>query len=285
MREKHYISSRLSALYASIIPVMLIYLYFPVLRGLAADWMVNDNYSHGWFIPLISGAMIYRSRRTLRKIRPQPCNPGFFVLAAGLLLYVIAKTGNEFFGQRISLLVVLVGLILFLLGWEFFRRLLVPLLYLLFMIPLPAILWNRIAFPLQLFSSWLTEQVVSLLGITMLRQGNMLVLPDITLEVAAACSGLRSLNTMFALAGALAFFSAMTPLKKWLLFFSAAPIAILANIIRLTMTVLLATWYGTETAHGFQHEFSGLLVFIMGLGMLYGVQKQLEKHQLTENGG
>ena len=253
------------------------WLYYPYLSTLVHAWEVDDNYSHGFFIPLVSLAMVYSLRKDLAKLRMRPALFGIVIVAAGLGMLVVAKVGSELFLQRFSLIIVLLGMVHFLYGTSHFKKLLLPVLYLIFMIPLPAIIWNKIAFPMQLFGSYLTEQVIYSLGIPVFREGNILHLAETTLEVVAACSGLRSLVTMFALAGAFAFFSSLKPSRKWMLFFSAGPIAILANIIRLTLTALLASKYGSEVANGFLHEFSGLLIFALGLFMLVTVNNLLSR--------
>jgi exosortase len=260
-----------------VILTALLCLYLPFLKKLVADWGTNDDYSHGYFIPFLSGYFIYSLRDELRKITVKPSNAGLFVLLAGLGQLIIAKIGSEYFLQRTSLIIVLLGLVLFFLGRQYFKKLFIPLGYLIFMVPLPAIVWNKIAFPMQLFASYLTEKVVSLLGIPVYREGNVMHLAQTTLEVVAACSGLRSLVTMFALSGALAFVSALPMKKKCILFLSAAPIAIFANITRLTVTALLATKYGSDAAQGFLHEFSGIVVFLLGLGLLISMNWILGK--------
>jgi exosortase len=260
-----------------VILTALLCLYLPFLKKLIADWGTNDDYSHGYFIPFLSAYFIYSLRDELKKITVKPSNIGLFVLLAGLGQLIIAKIGSEYFLQRTSLIIVLLGLVLFFLGRQYFKKLFFPLGYLIFMVPLPAIVWNKIAFPMQLFASYLTEKVVSLLGIPVYREGNIMHLAQTTLEVVAACSGLRSLVTMFALSGALAFLSALPSKKKWILFLSAAPIAIFANITRLTVTALLATKYGSDAAQGFLHEFSGIVVFLLGLGLLMAVNWMLNQ--------
>ncbi len=258
-------------LYLSVVLVSLLFLYLPVLQGLVDDWNKNDNYSHGFFIPFISIYMIWCMRNKLKEMPACPASWGFIVIGIGLLQLILGYMGSEFFLKRTSMIVVLSGVIIFLLGVEYFKVLLVPVFYLFFMIPLPAIIWNKIAFPLQLFSSYLTEHVVKLFGMTILRQGNILYLPTTTLEVVDACSGLRSLLTMFALSAFLAWQARIGYLRKWLLFFSAVPIAIVANTIRLSGTAALASFYGGEVAQGFLHEFSGLVTFGLGTVMLIGV--------------
>lgn len=277
MRGKANVWQSNSNILGGVVLGVVLFLYYPVLKALVANWGTNDDYSHGYFIPFLSAYFIYSLRRSLSKIEIKPNNFGLFFIIMGLAQLVIAKTGSELFLQRTSLIPVILGLVLFLLGWEFLKKLLFPICYLIFMIPLPAIIWNKIAFPMQLFSSAITEQVVHLMGIPIFREGNVLHLSETTLEVVAACSGLRSLMTMFALSSALAFMSPLSLLGKSLQFISAAPIAVVANIIRLLSTALLASIYGSEVAHGFLHDFSGIVVFCLGLGMLIGLNSMLSK--------
>jgi len=259
--------------YLLLILAALVGLYYPVLVALAHDWSTNDNYSHGFFIPLISGYMIFTMRMELENISLRPANWGLLLLLAGLAQLYIAKVGSEFFLQRTSLILVLLGITLFLLGKAMTRKLLLPMGYLIFMVPLPAIVWNKIAFPMQLYSSAITEKVIQMVGIPVFREGNVLHLAQTTLEVVDACSGLRSLTTMFALSAALAWFSTFVTWKKWALFLVAAPIAIFANIVRLTGTAGLASFYGEKVAQGFLHEFSGLFTFVFGLLLLVLMHK------------
>ena len=264
-------------LMTGVILLALLWLYLPFLKTLFAEWGTNDDYSHGYFIPFLSVYFIYAIRDQLKNIKIEPNNTGLVILLLGLGQLILGKIGSEFFTQRTSLIIVLLGLILFFLGWEYLKKLFIPIGYLIFMVPLPAIIWNKIAFPMQLFSSFLTEQIVSFLGIPIYREGNVIHLAQTTLEVVAACSGLRSLVTMFALSAALAFLSPLSGKKKLILFLAAAPIAIFANIVRLTATALMATKIGAEAAQGFLHEFSGIVVFLLGLSLLISVNWLLGK--------
>ena len=255
--------------------VAIVSLYFPVLTKLVEDWGSNDNYSHGFFVPFISAYMIFSIRNKIKGNPVAPANLGIVVLLLGLGQFYLASVGSELFLQRTSLIIVLIGGSLFLFGLQITWVIFLPLVYLIFMVPLPAIIWNKIAFPMQLFSSQMTEYVVRLAGIPIFREGNVLHLASTSLEVVDACSGLRSLNTMFALSIAFAWFSELSRVGKWLLFFSAAPIAITANMIRLTLTAFLAAHYGEKAAQGFLHEFSGMFTFILGLILLICVQRLL----------
>jgi len=254
---------------------LFLLLYYPVITKMVSDWGIDDNYSHGYLIPAIAGYMIWIIRKDLKKIEPTPSNLGLILLIPGLCQLLIARVGSEYFLQRTSMILVLFGLSLFLMGKNFTKKTAFPVLYLFFMIPIPAIIWDKIAFPMKLFASYLAVKVIGLIGIPIFREGNILHLANTTLEVADACSGLRSLTSLLALSAALVFFTEHSRFKKWLLFLSAVPIAILTNIIRLTVTAGLASRYGEKVAQGFLHEFSGWLIFLLGLAMLMGVNALL----------
>lgn len=261
----------------SVVLLALAGLYYQVLVQLAETWAVNDNFSHGYFIPLVSLYMIFSLREKLQKEAVRPSNWGLLILLGGLALLVLATVASLNFMQQTSLLIVLWGLMLYFFGHRCAALLFVPIAYLIFMIPVPAILWNKIAFPMQLYSSALTEQIIQLLGVTVYREGNVLHLVETSLEVVDACSGLRSLTTMFALSAALAWFAHYSTWRKWLVFLSAVPIAIFVNMVRLTATALLASRYGEKVAQGFLHEFSGMLVFILGLVLLLAINMLMSK--------
>ncbi|MFW5906500.1 MAG: exosortase/archaeosortase family protein [Desulfobia sp.] len=243
-------------------------LYYPVFLKLIQDWEVDPNYSHGYFIPLIAAYMIWLKKDELKQIDYRGTNWGLILVIPGLLQFFLAWVGSEYFLQGISLIVVLLGSVIYLWGGKAGHVLLVPILYLIFMIPLPAIIWNQLSFPLALTASKAATWVAGAMGLSILREGNVLTMPNITLQVAEACSGLRSLTTLLALSALLAYISSLKNWKKWVLFLAAVPVAVLGNIFRLTTTALLANRYGSHMAEGFIHEFSGMVVFIVGLIML-----------------
>jgi exosortase len=244
-------------------------LYYPFILKLVQDWETNDNYTHGYMVPFVSAFMIWSMRGELKAIPTKPSNWGLAILAVGLLQLFVANIGSEFFLQRTSIIIVIYGISMFLFGGRVTRSIWLAIAYLIFMIPLPAIIWNRIAFPMQLFASAVTEHAVGLFGIPIFREGNVLHLAQTTLEVVDACSGLRSLVTMVALGAAFAFLINQDPWKKWVFVLAAFPIAIIVNIVRLMATAVLANRYGSEVAQGFQHDFSGILVFSAGIVLLF----------------
>lgn len=246
-------------------------LYYPICTDMFIDWGADEEYSHGYLIPVVAGYMIWTLRKDLKQIEPAPSNLGLILIFLGLCQAVAARVGSELFLQRTSMIVVAFGISLFLMGAKFTKQISFPLAYLLLMIPIPAIIWNKFAFPMKLFASYVTAHIIQAIGIPILREGNILNLGDITLEVADACSGLRYLTSLFALSAALVFLTTNTRVKKWLLFFSAVPIAILANVLRLTITAVLASQYGQKAIEGFLHDFCGWLVFLVAIAMLLGV--------------
>jgi len=255
-----------------VIIALLVFIYYNTFAMLVIDWGINPDYSHGYLIPFIS---IYMMWHALMERHPTVYLSSMWELLpflAGVALQVVALVGAEHFLQGVSLVVVLWGLSLFLGGKEVARCLAVPVGYLIFMIPLPSIIWNKISLLLKLQASNITSFLLSTYGsIPFMQEGNIFHLTSGALEVADACSGLRSLISMLALGVLIAFISRYTLWKKWVLVIAAFPIAIIANIIRLVLLVFLADRYGISIAESFMHTLSGILVFVIGLIMLFGV--------------
>lgn len=261
-----------TAVKISLLAVFFLTLYFPVLKKMFVDWGIDPNYSHGYLVPFIAVYMLWSRRQRLAALEVKPSNWGLLLVGIGLVQLVLSWVGSEYFLQGTSIIITLLGCVLYLYGWKISWQTAIPILYLIFMVPLPAIIWNQIAFPLKLYASSAAARLINALGYTVLREGNILTLPNITLEVADACSGLRSLTSLLALSALLAYLAENSGLlKKMIIFLSAVPIAIVCNIFRLTATAVLARHFGTPVAEGFIHEFSGIVVFVLGLAMLAGV--------------
>ena len=249
------------------------FVYWRMLSSLVQQWASDDNYSHGFFVVPLALYFGWERRRALTTAAPRPSAGGAALIALSLALWLAGTFGAELFLTRVSLIGVIAGAIWFLWGREHLRILAFPILFLFLMIPLPAIIFNQIAFPLQLFASQVGEQVISAAGIPVLRDGNILRLPSRTLEVAEACSGIRSLVSLIMLAVVLGYFTERRTGRRILIALSAVPIAILANAARVAGTGIAAEWVSPKAADGFFHTFSGWLVFIVAFAGLMAVQQ------------
>ncbi len=262
-REARATSNRWSvgSIYAVVLATLGL-VYAPVLAGLVHDWETNPNYSHGFIIPFAVAFFVWQQRDRLRATPAKPSHWGLALAVAAEAQYLIGFLGAEYFLQRTSLLLLIAGAIVYLYGWRHLRMQLFSLALLFLAIPLPMIIFNAIAFPLQLLaSSWAAALLVRF-GIPVFREGNILVLPQRTLDVAEACSGIRSLFSLLALAMMVAYF---VPTRFWVklgLVASAVPLALAANAFRIAATGLIGRWFGPEYSEGFFHLFSGWLIFV-----------------------
>lgn len=247
----------------------VVWLYRDVVPGLVRQWASDGDYSHGFFVVPLAAFFAWERRDALRRAKPRPSALGLVLLAGSLACYIAGLLGSELFLTRISLVGVGAGLVLFIAGTAHVRILAFPLLFLLLMVPLPEILFSRITFPLQMVASQLGEVVIAASGIPVLREGNILNLPGRALEVAEACSGIRSLITLLMLAIVLGYFTERRTFLRIAIVIAAVPIAVLANAIRVAGTGLVSYWVSPAAADGFFHSFSGWIVFIVAfLGLL-----------------
>jgi exosortase A len=266
---KRLIPYRTTLLKSAILVACLVPLYFRVAQGLVYDWLNLADFSHGFLIPIVSLYFVYERRKELSALSPSTAWGGLGLIVLGILLLLLGNLATEYFTMRFSILVVLGGIILFLLGKEFYKTLLFPVVFLIFMIPIPSVLMDRITFPMQLFASKVAARSLYLIGIPVLREGNIIQLANTSLEVAEACSGIRSLISLLALSVVFAYLSQKTTLKRVLLVLSTFPIAIIANAARVTGTGILAHHYGDKVAQGFFHGFSGWILFVVAFICLF----------------
>ena len=251
--------------------------YAGILQHLYHDWMNDPNYSHGLLVPIISGYFIWQQREKLETLEIKPANSGLVLVVFALLVLFAGVAAQEYFSKRASLVFLLAGIVLFLLGWQWLRSLALPLGFLFFMIPLPYIVYDAMAFPLKLFVAKFSVVVLKLMGVVVWREGNIIMFPQTVLEVADACSGLRSLMSLLALGVALAVLSQKNKGAMVLLVALTIPIAIITNMIRVIGTGYLAQYYGAAAAEGFFHEFAGMGVFVLAMVMLFVCSGLLRK--------
>jgi exosortase len=279
----------------------IIFLYGSVLIKLGDQWWTDENYSHGLLIPFIIAYILWTEwDRFLDKARPL-ISLGAITIFIALLALWAGTAGAELYMQRMSLVLILVGITLYFFGFNGLRIAIVPLILLILSIPIPAIIFNKIAFPLQLFASKCAVAAMRLFDIPVLRQGNVIELMPLgaihtkKLEVVEACSGIRSLMTLITLAVVFAYFTHPSNTDKdgsgglfssiksygfWrssIIVLSAIPIAIFTNALRVSGTGVLSHYYGTEVADGFFHSFSGWVVYIVALLLLFAVNWILDR--------
>jgi exosortase len=255
--------------YFLLLGAVLAILYGPVLKALVSNWLEDPDYSHGFAVPVFAGFVLWRSRRYWTSLASKPSTLGLPLMLFGVALLIVGSLGAELFLSRVSLLVILTGIVLYLFGWKTLVGVAFPLAYLVLMIPLPTIVYNQVTFPLQLVASRLAASGLDLVQVPTLREGNVLVLPNDTLEVVEACSGIRSLMSLFALAIAYGYLAERRNWVRGALAALMLPIAVLSNGFRVFGAGVVTYLLGPKYAEGFLHTFSGWLIFMTALvGML-----------------
>ncbi len=248
----------------ALIIILLIGIYAPAFVNLTGRFLAADSYySHGFLVPVVSAYLIWRKRKRLKNALPaQSGKSGLPLLAAGLFLHFISTALKINFGSFISLPIVLAGLALYLFGKRVARELVFPLGFLIFMIPLPSVVIIAVSFKMKLLAAQLASWAVNMMGISAIRDGSTIHLPQDFLIVGDPCSGLRSLISLLALGAVFTQFISGSVLRKNILFLSAIPIALMSNVARIVLLLLATYVYGKNVAMGFFHDLTGMLVFV-----------------------
>jgi exosortase D (VPLPA-CTERM-specific) len=271
-----------------LIGLALAFPYATVFAKLGRDWWTDENYSHGLLVPVVIGYIIWIEFESLQNAVKNPSLwLGGGMIFVALLMLLAGTLGAELFVQRLSLVVMIGGIVIYFFGANLLRLLVVPFLLLVFAIPIPQIIFNKIAFPLQIWASQLAIWGIRIFEVPSVRKGNVIeILPQgatqiVALEVVEACSGIRSLMTLVTLGLVLWYFTREKNRFDWMrvviLMLAAVPIAILTNAGRVTSTGLLTYHYGKQAAEGFTHELSGWLVYLVALVLLLGLNFVLKK--------
>ncbi|HZS56824.1 MAG TPA: exosortase/archaeosortase family protein [Bryobacteraceae bacterium] len=246
---------------------LLILCYAPILYRMGYQWANDENMGHGFFVPLVAGFIIWQRRAKLASLPLKTNRWGLVLVVLAALQALIATLGAELFTARLAFVIAIVGVILYIGGTAWIRALAFPLLLLLFMIPIPAIIYAQLTLRLQILASELGEIMIGWMGIPVLRSGNTLQLPSQTLDIAEACSGIRSLLSLGFLSLVYAYFTDKRVWMRWALLIATIPIAIGANGIRVALTGLLSE-VNTKLAQGAFHETEGYIVFVVALAAL-----------------
>ena len=249
------------------VSILLVVCYASILTALVSQWSNDADMGHGFFVPVIAGFIAWQKRDQIADKVAKPNWWGLAIMAwAGFQLY-IATLGAELFLSRTSLVISIIGAVLLLGGTQYLRIFSFPLFLLFFMVPIPAVIYNQITFPLQILASRVAEKTIDLLQIPVIREGNVLILPQQTLNVVEACSGIRSLLTLTFLSLVYGYFFEKRSWVRVVLFLSTIPIAIVANAGRVAFTGVISQ-FKPELAEGWFHEAQGWVIFMIGLTIL-----------------
>lgn len=260
-----------------ILTVLVIAAYIPTFDWMIDRWSAKDTYySHGFLVPFISAFIVWLKRKELSKLTIKPLNSGWLLFISGLLIHAISVRFRVSFSSGYSLIVVLTGIILLFLGKDYLKKLLFPVSFLLFMIPMPSVLIASMSFRLKIFAAQVSTIVVNKIGIPAIREGSIIRTMHSTLMVEDPCSGIRSLVALIALGALAAYFSDISRPRKIVLFISSIPIAVATNIIRIASLSAVSEIYGEKYATGVFHDTMGILVFIFAFLGLMLVHKLLE---------
>jgi exosortase len=241
--------------------------HLPVLVRLVRQWSTDEDMGHGFLVPVVAAYIIWQKRQEWLSIVPAPSWWGLAVVVGAALQSYLANLGAELFLARTAFVFALIGAVLFLGGWAYLRALAFPLFLLFFMVPIPAVIYNQVTLPLQFLASRLAEGVLAMMGIPVLREGNILELPSQSLSVVEACSGIRSLLSLSFLSLVYGYFFDQRAWMRVVLFAATVPIAIAANAGRVTATGLLSE-IKPELAEGFFHTASGWVIFMVALAIM-----------------
>ena len=266
-------TARLISWHTATLILLAAWLYAPIILRLVRQWWSDPNFSHGFFVPVFSAFVLWQNRTRLREMQRKPSTWGLPIILVSLAMLVVGIFGAELFLSRVSLIVLISGLVIFFLGWAIFREVLFPLLFLVLMVPIPAIVFSQITLPLQILASKVAAWTLPVFGVPVLREGNIINLPSMPLEVAQACSGIRSLMSLLTLAIMYGYLMERRTWVRIVLALASVPIAVAANGLRIVGTGLVVQYWDPDKAEGFFHLFSGWLVFVVSLLMLFALHQ------------
>lgn len=291
-QREHASTRTLAAWQVVTLLAVTLWLYWSTLSRLLVQWRQDENFQHGWIVPLFSAFVIWQERKRLARIPPRASWLGLVLMVGAEALLITGQLGVELYTQRTSLLFLMAGGVILFAGWEFFRALLFPWAFLFLMIPIPTILFNHITFPLQILASKVAAAALPVFGVPVLRSGNIMDLASRQLEVADACSGIRSLMSLGTLAIIYGYLVEKRMWLRWLLVFASVPIAVAANSLRVVSTGLMVQYWTPDASEGRFHSAWGLFVFVISLLMLYGLHVLISwifpyegRDSLSENQG
>ena len=239
--------------------------FFPVLKSLVKVWHGSEEYSHGFFIIPLSLYIIWQKKDELTETSVQPSNWGLLIIIISLLLFIIARAGEILTLVPMTMIFLIFGAVIYLFGFLMCRKLIFPLFFLFFMIPVPSQVYSALTIPLQLFVTKTTVFIAGLMGISIYREGNVINLPDHTMQVVQACSGLRSMISLLVLSAIFGYFTLRSNILRGVLFVAGIPISIIVNIFRVFLMVTAYYYFNYDLTADSVHTIFGMIIFIMAL--------------------
>jgi exosortase len=250
-----------------ILLVLIGWLYAPIASMLIVQFWQDPNYTYGLFVPVFSVFLLWQDRERVSKLKANPSWWGVVILLFALIALVTGTVTSVFFLPRVSLLLVISGVVVSLGGWEYLGAVSFPLAFLILLLP-SASLISHLTFPLQIIASRISTLLLRLVGMSVIREGNIVLLPAARLQVAEACSGIQSLFSLLTLAIVYGYAVERKIRIRVLLAFAAIPISVAANALRIAVAGIVVQRWGAETTQGAFHTVSGWLIFMGALGML-----------------
>jgi len=260
-----------------LVAVMFALIYHSVMWEMVMDWYTYDIYSYGFLVPIISIYLIWRKLPEIRKLPHAPSLGGCLFLAVAVGLYFVGFVATDSFVMRVSLVLSLIGLTYLIFGWQTLSALSFPLCYLFLMIPFPYSLGKAIRTTMMFLDAKHSASVLQLLGIPVFLESNFLHLPHITLEVAEICSGLSSIFALFVLGIFFAYFLPIPLRFRALLAAVSVPLAMLINLVRIILTVILTFWFGPAVLQSTFHMLTGTFNFLLSVFLLLAFGEFLRK--------
>jgi exosortase len=253
---------------AGVLLLLSAWLYAPIVSRLAVQWWQDPNYIHGFFVPAFSLLLLWEDRARLAALPLKPSWSGLVILLFALFTLTVGVLSSEFFLPRISLLLLISGMVVFLAGWEYLLAVSFPLAFLILMVPSSTI-FSRVTFPLQILASKTASFLLTLAGVSVVREGNILLLSGARMQVAEACSGIQSLFSLVTLTIVYGYLVEKKIGMRIFLALAAVPISVLANALCISATGLVLQHWGLEKAQGSFHILSGWLIFMSSLAMIF----------------
>ncbi len=269
---------------AGVLLLLAAWLYGPFALRMASQWWQDPNYTHGFFVPVFALFLLWERRAKLATLRIAPAWSGLVILLFALMTLVVSTIKSGFFLYRVSVLLFIAGLTVFLAGWKHLAAISFPLAFLFLMIPSPTLV-EQITFPLQIIASKTASFLLMLAGVPAIREGNIILLPSAQLEVAEACSGIRSLFSLLTLTIVYGYMAETRISVRVLLALIAVPISVFANALRIAFTGLMVEGWGVERAEGMIHALSGWLVFVASLALIFLLHRLMQILWLSPSEG